>query len=142
MNANQFEEDFIAFEVIKNFNAAEQLIDSIEWDNWKDDEEEEDVYFKVESVLWNKLMAMNEDKGIEEDEGEYIYSQVALYFQAVNENIQDVNSINSFILEKYFEELTIEYATFSSFMEVYNNENNLRSLINSEVNVSTLNLGQ
>jgi hypothetical protein len=140
MNANQFEEDFIAFEVIKNSNAAEQLIDSIEWDNWKDDEEEEDVYFKVESVLWNKLMAMNEDEGIEEDEGEYIYSQVALYFQAVNENMQDVNSINSFILEKYFEELTIEYATFSSFMEVYNNENNLRSLINSEVNVSTLNL--
>lgn len=139
---NEYKNDFIAASNIVNKEAADNLINHICWDNWLDDEEEEEVYFKVESVIWNRLMAINEDEETYKDEKDDVFEQIELYFNAVGEKVANLSNINSLTLEHYFEELTIEYASFHSFQEVYNNADNLRTLINSEVNVSTLNLEQ
>lgn len=116
-----YKDDFIASENITNIEAADNLIASICWDNWC----ENDEYFKVEAVIWNRLMSINEDE--DNDEKEDVYEQVKLYFDAVGENVENLENIDFFILEKYFEEITIEYATYESFLHIYNKD------INSEL---------
>lgn len=114
----EFQNDFIAFEEIKNSEAADKIVYLIEWDNWHENND----YFKVESVIWNRLMSINEDEDTYQDEKEDVYELIDLYFKAVDEKVENLESIDSTILEKYFEELTIEYATYQSFLNVYINK--------------------
>lgn len=112
-----YKDDFIASENITNVEAADNLIASICWDNWC----ENDEYFKVEAVIWNRIMSINEEDE-DDDEKEDVYEQIQLYFDAVGESVENLENISSFVLEKYFEEITIEYATYESFINLYNKQ--------------------
>lgn len=110
--AEEFEDDFI--NSVVDEESANKLIESINWDNWEDDDGEGGTtgeYFKVESVLWNRLgyLLDTDDNGTDEDSEFYdILSQVNLYFVAIGEKglIAQTHSIKE--LHEYFSQNTIK----------------------------------
>lgn len=109
---DEFKDDFINPVVDKE--SADELIASISWDNWEDEDEDNEPtgeYYKVESVLWNRIGALieNEDDGTDEDsEFDDVKEQIELYFKAIGENgiIKQSSSLQD--LHDYFEKITIQ----------------------------------